>query len=590
MNYSAYDQISELGSVFIDLKRNLGRGATAEVYAAKLNGNEYAAKIYHQDTRVNTAKIRAMLSNPPDSMYMKVGTSKFAQFTWPIAMLRDGSGYDVGFLMPLVDLGNSFPLDYFYDQTLSKKLNSRSEGALSYKLEIARNVSVLVSDLHRHGHKFIDLKPQNIRVQRSSHVVSFLDCDGFSISGKNGQHYPAELVSTDYIAPEAFKYNTSPRKLGEEQDLYALAVILFQLLTRGTHPFQGMVLDKSINANTNDEKASLGLYPHGMQLDPRITPRPQSIHFLFDDKLWALFDKAFTGSPSYRPTAIQWVECFNNLLAGDRIARCEKEPSDVLHMRFTGKQCPTCYLAGLTSTRPLPTKVVKPESLLLNPRSSSIPPKSVSRQHYTSIRNTRKSSDNIPLIVFIAVVVAIILFFLIVSNLSSQKSDKDAASTSDVSVSSKSETAISDDDIIAIFNNEKNFQRRIDKLWPLIESRRLEIIGSSMQTPTDDKIFLDSDIARRLEANEQWMYDTKTGMYIVIHNATMDKIEGVQIDLYNKNTCNRGAGVILYSYHLIFGKPLLTNDVKAIKFPDSFDYNAWAQQSDGKCILISKAW
>lgn len=394
MNYSAYDLNGELGSANIDLVKILGRGATAEVHVASLNGKTYAAKIYHKDTRVNSAKIRAMLANPPESMYLKVGNASFAQFTWPIAMLRDSIGYDVGFLMPMVDLSNSFPLDYYYDQTLQKKLNSRSEGALSYKLEIARNVCILVSDLHSRGHNFIDLKPQNIRVQRSSHVVSFLDCDGFSISGSDNQHYPAELVSTDYISPEAFKQNISPRNLGEDQDLYALAVILFQLLTRGTHPFQGIIRDQSINANTNDEKASLGLYPHGMKPDARISPRPQSIHFLLDDALWALFDAAFIGGAGNRPKAKHWVDCLNNLLANHAVTRCEKEPNDVLHMRFAGKNCPACYLANLIQTKPLPTKVADKSSETSSQRSSVTHTINSTIPSFTPVAQTKKPSHS----------------------------------------------------------------------------------------------------------------------------------------------------------------------------------------------------
>lgn len=352
MNYAAHDLSNLIGMAVVDTSQALGRGATGVVYPATLAGRASAAKIYHERQTIDFAKIRAMLANPPSSVRLQLAGEPYPQLAWPMALLSDSSGSDVGYLMPLVDIAKAFPLDYYYDQTLLRKLNSPSEGALSYKLEIARNLSLLVADLHDHGHYFIDMKPQNIRVARSAHVVTLLDCDGFSISGADGKRFPAALVSTDYISPEASRGRLPLAGLGEDQDRYALAVILFQLLNRGTHPFQGIIKDPGIDAHTNDEKAAKGLYPHGMTPDARIAPRPQSIHFLFDHGLRALFDAAFAGQSNARPTARDWAKCLDRLLGTKALTRCEKQPYDISHMRFKGMQCPACYLSGLKNVRP----------------------------------------------------------------------------------------------------------------------------------------------------------------------------------------------------------------------------------------------
>ncbi len=383
MIFTIRDLTGGIGDAAVSIRTPLGRGATAIIYPAVFQGEPCAAKIYHQDRALDTAKITAMLANVPANVRIRVAGDRHPQLAWPFAILSDRSGRDVGYLMPLVDPAKSFSLDHYYDQILLKKLKSPSEGALSFKLEIARNLCLLVADLHDHGHYFIDIKPQNIRVLLGSHVVTLVDCDGFSIAGPDGRRYPAELVSSDYIAPEAYRNNTIPAQLGEAQDRYALAVILFQLMNRGTHPFQGIIHLSSITASTNDEKAAKGLYPHGITPDVGITPRPQSIHFLLDDGLRTLFDAAFVGKSDSRPLARDWADSLDKLLRDKGLGRCDKEPYDLTHMRFTGKQCPTCYLAGIkpmtvpstrvepvvsspTPSRKTPIPVPKPESAMSN--------------------------------------------------------------------------------------------------------------------------------------------------------------------------------------------------------------------------------
>jgi serine/threonine protein kinase/peptidoglycan hydrolase-like protein with peptidoglycan-binding domain len=353
MNFKVKQTDGRIEKLFIDESRKLGRGATANVYRVQFNGKDLAAKIYHSGRVFNKTKIQAMLDHPPQNCEVIQNGQEYPQFAWPQFLVLDENNVEVGFLMPLVDANESFTLDYYYDPGLFKKLRSQDESALSYKLEIAKNLSLLVADLHRQGHFIIDCKPQNIRVFRRNHVVTLLDCDGFSVNGK-GNRFPAELLSTDYIAPEAQLQNSSPAELNEFQDRYALAVILFQLLNRGTHPFQGILSDNSISANTNDEKAALKLYPHGTHPNPKIKPRPQSTHHLWPEETRALFDQAFTSTfPSERPSASVWAKHFDTLLATKTLVRCDKFPDDAEHIRFRDLDCPACYLKSPASATPI---------------------------------------------------------------------------------------------------------------------------------------------------------------------------------------------------------------------------------------------
>jgi len=354
MKLQAFTYSRRINDVIVNTSSVVGKGATATVYKARYDNDDedhLAAKIYASASKFNAEKIMAMLPSLPQEIYFKPGENKnHIQLAWPVAILKDDQHRNVGYLMKLFDKKNSFPLDYFYDGILFKKMNLPSEAALSFKIEIAKNLSYLVHQIHSYGHFFIDLKPQNILIAKDKHFVSFLDCDGFSITDRSGKKFPAELVSMDYISPEVTKNKLLPKDLDEKQDRYALAVVLFQLLNNGTHPFQGIVKDKNLGSSTNDQNAADKLYPYGLELNNEISPRPQSIHHLWPKELRELFDKAFVGAPSQRPSAAAWWKYFKELLANKDLARCSTKPNEVTHIRFKGKGCPACYLENLSKT------------------------------------------------------------------------------------------------------------------------------------------------------------------------------------------------------------------------------------------------
>jgi len=108
---------------------------------------------------------------------------------------------------------------------------------------------------------------------------------GFQFAGIMAKFLLADLISTDYIAPEVINNKLLPSKLGEKQDLYALSVLIFQILNRGLHPFSGRTVTKGNNINTNDEKAAAGLFAYGKELSNRIKPHKSSLHEFWPDNI-----------------------------------------------------------------------------------------------------------------------------------------------------------------------------------------------------------------------------------------------------------------------------------------------------------------
>ena len=124
--------------------------------------------------------------------------------------------------MPILDPTEFLGIDSFFDFNLRHNLPSTDFKSVSLLSDLVAKFAEVLAYLHDKNIHVIDLKPQNIKVSKKDLSVHLLDCDGFSITGKTGTKYPAELVSTDYISPEALRKKLSPVSLDEKQDRYAL--------------------------------------------------------------------------------------------------------------------------------------------------------------------------------------------------------------------------------------------------------------------------------------------------------------------------------------------------------------------------------
>jgi hypothetical protein len=193
----------------------------------------------------------------------------------------------------------------------------------------------MVTALHKCGHYVIDLKPSNVSVYKDNMLVAMVDCDGFSIQGDKTR-YPAEFVSEEYICPESIQKEQSCAEMGENQDRFALAVIIFRLLNNGIHPFSGMPKDPSMPMLTIQERIKEYHYAYGLWPDTYQYPHPYSIHEYFNKDTLELFERAFTKDDD-RPSAYEWQEHLWKLMHG--LKQCKNDPN---HVYFTSKGCGLC--------------------------------------------------------------------------------------------------------------------------------------------------------------------------------------------------------------------------------------------------------
>ena len=312
---------SSTGQIALDTNQMLGSGGEAKVYQVKGN-RRLVAKVYHQPTTERGEKLRAMLSHPPADPGASQGRVSIA---WPVDVLTDASGAVVGYLMPA--LRGTYPFSVVYHpgarrQSLPAGFDYR------YLLRTAHNLSAAVAAIHDMGYVIGDLNDCNILVQPDA-TVTIIDCDSFQVGP-----YLCLVGRPEFTAPEVAGMNLSATGRTVEQDRFALAVLVYQLLMSGYHPYAGIGEPGAIAERIN---AGLCSHASGGPKPPRGAPMLDWL----PPSLQKLVRGAFVDGhnlPSARPSAKDW---------SDQLLQVE---NDLIGCRYNGShahfshfpKCPAC--------------------------------------------------------------------------------------------------------------------------------------------------------------------------------------------------------------------------------------------------------
>ncbi|GAA5082549.1 hypothetical protein [Lysobacter panacisoli] len=327
----------------ITLAKRLASGGAGTIHLLRGHPGE-VAKIYHThvDVPAYRRRIEAMLELAPHLPDIREGTRSIVQLAWPSTMLSDRAGRFVGFLMPAVDVAATTELELIL-QTRQAQREGLPTG-LGAKVTLAANLAAVLAELHRQRHYVVDLKPVNLRFYRQSLYMAMLDCDGFSIQGRS-ERFNAPQYTPDYLAPE-FHRNGLTAHGEPAQDRFALAVIVFQLLNFGIHPYAGRPSSERVPTDLASRIAG-DWYPYGIAPRAGLAANPGSGHAAMPDELRRLFDRAFTpGAADRRPSASEWAELLSGyaLRSSARLVACHNDGS---HQHFAGQPCAACERAQL---------------------------------------------------------------------------------------------------------------------------------------------------------------------------------------------------------------------------------------------------
>jgi DNA-binding helix-hairpin-helix protein with protein kinase domain len=311
------------------LGRCLGRGGEGAVYSVPMWPGS-VAKIYARrpDESVSR-KLSAMV---------QLGTAPLASFAaWPQNLLLDPkSGSTVGFVMPRVE--GHREIHTLYGPTDRK--TAFPDASWSFLVRTARNVAAAFATVHEHGHVLGDVNQGNVVVSRKA-AVRLIDCDSFQISHL-GHTYPCRVGVPLYTPPELQGLRLDDVVRTREHDRFGLAVLVFQLLFMGRHPFVGRHPQRAL---TMEAAIKEGLFAFGSEAARRGWESPPFSLRLAEvpSPIVRLFESAFgrdaaAGGP--RPSAAKWVSALDELDA--RIVPCGDDPRHT-HARGSGP-CPWCRI------------------------------------------------------------------------------------------------------------------------------------------------------------------------------------------------------------------------------------------------------
>lgn len=272
----------------------LGQGGEGKVLAVN-DRHDCVAKIYHKSPNQRHSEklsLMARLKSDPLLRFM----------AWPISTLHDKPGGPVvGMIMPRI-IGKEIHLLY----GPKSRLIEFPDAHWRYLIHVAGNLARAIEAVHGHGHIVGDMNDGNILVAANG-TVSLIDCDSFQIQSQ-GTHYLCEVGIETHTPPElqGCRFREVVRK--EYHDNFGLAVLIFQLLFMGRHPFSGAFLgigDLPLGKAIAEFRFAYGSGARSRQMKPPPGTLPLEA---VSTNMATMFECAFGQNNNViRPTPQQWI-------------------------------------------------------------------------------------------------------------------------------------------------------------------------------------------------------------------------------------------------------------------------------------------
>jgi len=319
---------SDLAGHEVSLGRCLGQGGEGAVYSLPMSPG-VVAKIYARRPDGPTSrKLGAMV---------QLATEELASCAaWPQNLLLDPrTGDAAGFLMPRID--GHREIHRLYGPTDRKA--AFPDASWAFLVRVARNLASAFDAVHRHGHVIGDVNQGNVVVARTA-TVRLIDCDSFQITHL-GRTYPCRVGVPLFTPPELQGRKLECVERTPDHDAFGLAVLVFQLLFMGRHPFAGRHPERAIPAEAAIRE---GLFAFGGAAAAQgWEPPPFSLRLRdVSPPVARLFHRAFgpgatAGEP--RPGAAEWVTTLDGL--EPRLVTCGEDPR---HVFAPVNGCPWCRI------------------------------------------------------------------------------------------------------------------------------------------------------------------------------------------------------------------------------------------------------
>jgi len=209
----------------VPVSKLLGRGGEGSVYEIT-NEPNIAAKIYFPDKALaRKEKILAMVQ-----ARLHVGAASVA---YPMGPLYHSNGNFAGFTMQKV--GQRRPVHELYSP--SSRRQQFKKGNFPFLVRAALNVAASMSAVHESGCVIGDVNHSGILISQDA-VASLIDADSFQFQFQ-GRTYRCAVGVADFTPPELQGGRLDRVDRTMNHDAFGLAVMVFQLIFMGRHPFVG---------------------------------------------------------------------------------------------------------------------------------------------------------------------------------------------------------------------------------------------------------------------------------------------------------------------------------------------------------------
>jgi DNA-binding helix-hairpin-helix protein with protein kinase domain len=317
------------------LGEELGQGGEGLIYTIQGDPTN-VAKIYHKLIAVEKAeKLRAMVSNNLD----------LSRFTaWPSATLHDQKGNTIkGFVMPRI--AGHREVHELYGPAHRKVQFPGADWA--FLIHAARNIAAAFQAVHDCSHTIGDVNQSGILISQQA-VCRLIDTDSFQIRLGN-KVYSCDVGTPHFTPPELQGKSFRGILRTENHDNFGLAVIIFQLLFMGRHPFAGRYSgsdDMSIERAIKEYRFAFGSRASTKQMAP--PPNVLDIS-VCTSTVVQLFESAFSEESiqrENRPRAQEWVSHLDTLR--NDLRSCNQNSVHKYHKSLSS--CPWCRLENTSGT------------------------------------------------------------------------------------------------------------------------------------------------------------------------------------------------------------------------------------------------
>jgi DNA-binding helix-hairpin-helix protein with protein kinase domain/Flp pilus assembly protein TadD len=214
------------------------------------------------------------------------------------------------------------------------RLQKFPEASWAFLIYVAANIARAVAAIHESGLIIGDVNPKNILVTRKA-TVYLLDVDSFQVSAE-GKTYRCESGFPEYTPPElqGIAFRDVDREQGH--DCFGLAVVIFQLLFMGRHPYSGMYLgagEMPLERAIRERR-----FAYGVDAEARKMRQPPGTLALdsMPSALVEQFRRAFLSTD--RPQPREWVKQLDALAKA--LKRCDLHSGHYYYRELS--YCPWC--------------------------------------------------------------------------------------------------------------------------------------------------------------------------------------------------------------------------------------------------------